>query len=35
MFVAKIEGGNVKIFDPKTSTLKKTFSCGDYRGVHS
>jgi hypothetical protein len=35
MYVAKISGSNVKIYDIKTSAQKITIACSSYGGVTS
>lgn len=35
MFVAKIDGANVKVFDAKSGSLKRTISSSPYKGVKS
>lgn len=35
MFVAKVDGPNVKVFDAKSGSLKRTISSSPYKGVKS
>lgn len=35
MFVAKVEGQNVKIVDVKTGSVKRSISCSGYKGAKS
>jgi WD40 repeat protein len=35
MFVAKIEGSTVKVFDAKSGALKRTIICSGYKGAKS
>lgn len=35
MFIAKVEGSNVKVFDVKTSAQIRTIGCSGFKGAKS